>query len=112
MDDLIRKIREGNLDKEELKREIEDKTDEERRNENITKDMVMKKLSEVIDPELGIDIVSMNLIKDIRIDGGNVYIKMTLTIPGCPLMDVIVAEVKHKVSQIPGVKSVDVEIVF
>jgi len=78
----------------------------------VTKDMVMKKLSEVIDPEIGADIVSMNLIKDIQIKNNDIYIKMTLTIPGCPLADMIIADVKYKVSQLPNVKNVDVEIVF
>ncbi len=77
---------------------------------------IMKRLSEVIDPEIGADIVSMNLIKDVQVkdENGmyNVFIKMTLTIPGCPLMDMIVSSVKYKVSQVPKVKNVDVEIVF
>ncbi len=79
---------------------------------NITKDTVMKKLSEVIDPEIGADVVSMDLIKDVAINDGSIHIKMTLTTPGCPLADMIIGEVKYKLSEIPGVKNVNVEIVF
>ncbi len=46
--------------------------------------IVWQTLSQVYDPELGIDLVSLGLIYDVSQDGDTVNIKMTLTTPGCP----------------------------
>ena len=46
--------------------------------------IVWQTLSQVYDPELGIDLVSLGLIYDVSKDGDTVNIKMTLTTPGCP----------------------------
>lgn len=78
----------------------------------ITKDQVMEALKEVIDPEIGVSLVEMNLIKDVLIEGDKVKVKMTLTIPGCPLANQIVDSVKRKVESLEGVKEAKVELVF
>lgn len=46
--------------------------------------LVWKTLSQVYDPELGIDLVTLGLIYDVRQEGDKISIKMTLTTPGCP----------------------------
>lgn len=46
--------------------------------------VVWKTLSQIYDPELGIDIVSLGLIYDVHQEGDTVAIRMTLTTPGCP----------------------------
>ncbi|MFF2090062.1 metal-sulfur cluster assembly factor [Paenibacillus sp. NPDC058174] len=70
-------------------------------------------LEEVIDPEVGANIVDLGLIYDIKVDKeGKANIQMTLTIPECPLADVIVKEVKEKASAVEGVNNVDVHLVW
>ncbi len=75
-------------------------------------DKVKEKLKEVIDPELGIDIVDLGLIYNIEENDGNVNIIMTLTTPGCPMMAMLDREVVRKVKEVEGVKKVKVEITF
>ena len=50
---------------------------------------VMEALKEVIDPELGINVVDLGLIYEVDIDDANVSVTMTLTTPGCPLHESI-----------------------
>lgn len=79
----------------------------------ITKEKIIQALKEVIDPEIGVSLVEMNLIKDVLIEGEKVKVKMTLTIPGCPLANQLVEDVKRKVeSLLEGVKEAEVELVF
>ncbi|GAK56667.1 hypothetical protein U27_03630 [Candidatus Vecturithrix granuli] len=78
----------------------------------VTKDQVMQALNEVIDPEIGVSLVEMNLIKDVTLEGDMVKVKMTLTTPGCPLANMLVGEVKSKVESLAGVKEAEVELVF
>lgn len=78
----------------------------------ITKEKIMQALKEVIDPEIGISLVEMNLIKDVLIESDKVKVKMTLTTPGCPLANTLVNEVKKKIESLEGVKKAEVELVF
>jgi len=78
----------------------------------VTKEQVMEALKEVIDPEIGVSLVEMNLIKDVLIEGNKVKVKMTLTIPGCPLANMIVNDVREKVQSLEDVKEAEVELVF
>ena len=50
----------------------------------VTQEVVLEKLKQVIDPEVGINIVDMGLIYDVNVEGEQVDITMTLTSPGCP----------------------------
>lgn len=79
---------------------------------SITKDQVLAALKTVIDPELGIDIVALGLIYEVHITGGEVRVEMTLTTPGCPLAPVIDSLVKEKVGAVPGVSSVEMDLVW
>ncbi|NGP44547.1 metal-sulfur cluster assembly factor [Bacillaceae bacterium SIJ1] len=77
------------------------------------KENIMGALENVIDPELGIDIVNLGLIYDVDLDDeGHLVVTMTLTAMGCPLAGVIENEVRTAVSEIPEVQSVDVNIVW
>ena len=78
----------------------------------VDKEKVMEKLKQVIDPEIGMNIVEMRLIKDIKIDNNKVHITMTLTSPFCPLAGLIVEDVKEKIKNIEGVEEVKVDVVF
>ncbi|MEM4707556.1 MAG: metal-sulfur cluster assembly factor [Candidatus Anstonellales archaeon] len=68
------------------------------------KEMVLRKLSEVKDPELGIDIVSLGLVYGVEIDEKNkkADVKITFTTPACPLLGFILDSVKRKLEEIKG----------
>ena len=76
------------------------------------KQQINDKLKEVIDPELGINVVDLGLVYNVKEKDGKVKILMTLTSPGCPLAGVIDEQVKEKVGEIKGVKKVELEITF
>ncbi len=74
---------------------------------------VWEALKEIVDPEVGANIVDLGLVYEVRIDNGNeIYVKMTLTVPGCPLMNVLPAQVEERLSQIEGVEKVTVQLTF
>jgi len=73
------------------------------------KEMIMKQLSTVMDPELQIDIVSLGLVYRIELDESRVKIIMTLTTPGCPLAPVIDRMVKEAVAEVKGIKKMQIE---
>ena len=78
----------------------------------VTEEKILEVLSNVYDPEIPIDIVNLGLIYGIEIDGGNVRIEMTMTAPGCPVSGQIAGESRLLVEEIPGVESVDIELVW
>jgi metal-sulfur cluster biosynthetic enzyme len=71
-------------------------------------------LAAVEDPELGIGIVDLGLVRGIDVwDGGRkVLVHLTLTSPGCPLGPQIIADVKQTARALPGVQSVEVVLVW
>lgn len=74
---------------------------------------IVEYLRTVVDPEIAVDIYSLGLVYKIDLaDDGNLTIDMTLTAPNCPMADFIVEDVNMKLSSIPGVKSVTVNIVY
>jgi metal-sulfur cluster biosynthetic enzyme len=75
-------------------------------------DEMRERLREVIDPEINLSIVDLGLVYDIQFDDGTVLVTMTLTSPGCPLGPVIRGEAYAKLRELPGVKDVDVQIVW
>jgi metal-sulfur cluster biosynthetic enzyme len=78
----------------------------------VTESMVIEKLKEVYDPELGISVYDLGLIYKILPLDDIVNIRMTLTTPGCPLHDSIISAVEHAVLSIPGVKIASVDLVW
>ena len=77
-----------------------------------TPDELMEKLREVNDPEINLSIVDLGLVYDVQFEDGDVLVTMTLTSPGCPLGPVIRGEAYAKLREVPGVKDVDVQIVW
>jgi len=73
---------------------------------------VWSALGHVIDPELGLDIVTLGLVYEIAIQGGRVQVTHTLTTPGCPMEEVIGNGIRTAVGAIPGVTSVTNHVVW
>jgi len=78
----------------------------------LTEPDVLAALREVIDPEMGIDIVALGLIYDVRIEGARVFLKMTLTMRGCPMHDSITGGARLVLLNLDEVDEVDVELVW
>jgi len=78
----------------------------------IGQEQVTEALREVFDPELGMSVVDLGLIYDVRIEDDRIDIIMTLTAEGCPLHDAMSEWVRQAVGTIPGVKAVAVAITF
>lgn len=77
------------------------------------KDSIMGALENVIDPELGIDIVNLGLVYHVDMDDdGLVNVDMTLTSMGCPMGPQIIDQVKTALGELPEVKDVEVNIVW
>ena len=76
------------------------------------KEDVIEVLKKVNDPEIGIDILTLELVYEVKVENDKVYIKMTFTTPMCPYGPMLLDEVRAKVSEIKGVKEVDVEVTF
>lgn len=74
---------------------------------------VREKLKEVFDPELGVNVVDLGLIYELaEPEEGDLYVKMTLTTPGCPMHDTISQAVEWAVMQVFGVATVKVDVVW
>jgi len=79
----------------------------------VTKEKVFEALKQVIDFEIGLDIVSLGLVYDVAVDEeSNVTITMTMTTPACPLAGLILQDAEDKVRQIEGVKDVKINLTF
>jgi probable FeS assembly SUF system protein SufT len=84
---------------------------------NFSDQMVWDQLKTVYDPEIPVNIVDLGLVYSCVIvpleQGGNgVHIKMSMTAPGCGMGNVLKADVESKLSRLPSVKEVHVEVVF
>jgi len=79
----------------------------------VTTDQVRTSLKQCMDPEVPISIVDLGLIYGIDIsDSDDVDIKMTMTTQGCPLHETLVQDVTRFVKKVPGVKNVNVNVVW
>lgn len=78
----------------------------------ITEERIYNALRQIIDPELGINIVDLGLIYDVQIQGGEVAIRMTLTTRGCPLHESFVQAVERAIRELAGVTAAHAEVVW
>jgi ATP-binding protein involved in chromosome partitioning len=74
----------------------------------ITEDIVLQALRAVKDPDLHKDIVTLNMIRDVKICGGIVSFRFVLTTPACPVRDQLKFEAEKTVMAVPGVERVEV----
>jgi metal-sulfur cluster biosynthetic enzyme len=75
-------------------------------------DDVEEALTNVIDPELGLDFVELGLVYEIEVEGPEVFITFTLTSPGCPIGPQVSDQMKEFVSELDGVQEVHPKMVF
>ena len=78
----------------------------------VTEESVLESIKEIIDPEIGINIVDMGLIYGVDIDDTTVDITMTLTSAGCPAGGQIINGTQHVTQQMDGVEEVNVSVVW
>src|SRR5687768_13631524 len=77
-----------------------------------SRDDVMEALENVIDPELGLDFVSLGLVYDVEVEGSDVHVTFTLTSPGCPIGPQVSEQMKEFVSELDGVENVYPKMTF
>lgn len=78
----------------------------------LSEDRVYEALEEVIDPELGLDFVSLGLVYNVEIEEKDVYVTFTLTTPACPIGPQVSEQMKEFVGDLPGVEAVHPKMIF
>lgn len=73
---------------------------------------VWQALKSVYDPEIPVNIVDLGLVYEVKVDGDQVHVKMTMTAPGCPMHAFLTRDAKRKIEGLPGVKTANVELVW
>lgn len=77
-----------------------------------TADQVRAALRKVKDPELALNIVDLGLIYDVRVDGVEVQVDMSLTSPGCPSGGQIMTDAERAIREMDGIEDVTVNLVW
>ena len=76
-------------------------------------EVARKALRAVKDPELGLNIIDIGLVYDVTVsDEGHAHVRMTLTSPGCPAGTEIMDDVRRTITDLDGVNTVEVELVW
>jgi ATP-binding protein involved in chromosome partitioning len=70
---------------------------------------IREALRDVRDPEIGRDLVSLNMVRDVKIEGSGVTVGVALTTAGCPLKHRITQDIKDRLMMVDGVESVEVD---
>ena len=78
----------------------------------VAEEEVMDALSNVIDPELGLDFVELGLVYEVEVEGGDVHVTFTLTSPGCPIGPQVTEQIKEYVGELDGVDAVHPTMTF
>ena len=73
-----------------------------------TEQEIREALRPVRDPEIGMSVIDLEMIREVVIEGDTVVIKMVLTAPFCPLADLITEQVRQAAAAVPGVKEAKV----
>ena len=78
-----------------------------------TRDAVYEALRWVVDPELQINVVDLGLVYGVEVAGTKVLVRMTLTTPGCPYGDELIANVRDTLLfMLKGIRQVEVDLVW
>src|SRR6266571_155391 len=75
----------------------------------VDKNLVMESLRGVLDPEIGRNIVDLNMVRDVVVVDGNVTVKIALTVAHCPLAKTLQTDVENAVRKLGDVRSVKVD---
>ncbi len=79
----------------------------------VTEDGVLGALQQVVDPEMGINIVDLGLVYDVKVDGCFVDIEMTMTTPACPMYKYLTQEAERHVRRtFPDLQAVTIVLVW
>jgi metal-sulfur cluster biosynthetic enzyme len=78
----------------------------------ISEEAVLDTLRQVVDPELGCNIVDLGLVYSVSVSGQSIAVTMTLTTPGCPMHESIRWGARNALLQLEGVEAADVEVVW
>lgn len=78
----------------------------------ISEATILEQLRQVVDPELGCNIVDLGLVYNLGIAGSKVNVTMTLTTPGCPMHESICQGVQNALLQLDGIDEAEVELVW
>ena len=79
---------------------------------SLTVDLVKLALRRVKDPELNLNIIDLGLVYDIRVEGNDVNVDMSLTSPGCPSGPEIMGEAEQQLKTLEGVGATSVNLVW
>ncbi|MBS3782894.1 MAG: metal-sulfur cluster assembly factor [Anaerolineae bacterium] len=74
----------------------------------VTEKEIREALRPVVDPEMGVSVVDLGMIREVEVEGDKVKIKMVLTTPFCPLAGVITEQVREAAAQVEGVEEAKV----
>lgn len=69
-----------------------------------TEQEILEALRPVMDPELGMSVVDLGMIREVHVEGDTVEVKMVLTVPFCPLASLITGQVQRAAAAVPGVR--------
>jgi len=76
-------------------------------------DLIINNLKEVYDPEIPVNIYDLGLIYNVDVDeNNNANILMTLTAPGCPVVDILMDDVSQAAQSVEGIEKANIELTF
>ena len=75
-------------------------------------DLIINNLREVYDPEIPVNIYDLGLVYNVDVDEDTANVLMTLTAPGCPVIDILIDDVTQAAKAVDGIENVNVELTF
>lgn len=69
-------------------------------------------LREVVDPEIGLDVVALGLVYGLEVEGAAARVDLTMTTPACPLGEAIADDARTRLARVPGIETAEVRLVW